>query len=160
MVMRDFVALSCRNKAQQFRMIDDSISTAHEDYLQFRPTFDGVDVFLSPREMCDPKSSGGPRSMAFCIGMTLARLQDIWLRKIITSGLAVPAMKVISGTLSGSLDLAYATGRLVLLLVYATLAAGHLPLMMPMILVATVSETYVAALLCNQELSVPKTLRV
>ena len=54
---------------------------------------------LRPSDICDPHVSWSFSSMSRCIHITLLRLQEIWLSKFITTGMAMPGMALVAGRL-------------------------------------------------------------
>ena len=71
--------------------------------------------------------------------------------KLIASGLLIPAMRIMAE--AGYSDSGEVVSKLTILLAYATLASGHLPVVILMLPVATLGETLLAAAsLCNGQL--------
>ena len=97
---------------------------------------------LSRKEICDPRAAVARTSMARCGELALLRLQDIWLAKFITSGIACPALEILRGTKVTSAQL---VGRLTVILAFAIITCGHLPLMMLMLLLVMFSHALTVA---------------
>ena len=62
--------------------------------------------------------------------VALLRLQDLWLPKIITSGVVVPASRLAMRA-HMAFDSTGIVSALALYIAYAMITAGHLPLVMP-----------------------------
>ena len=105
----------------------------------------GIIKVMDASEVCDPGSR--LQSMSSCMELALLRLQSIWIKKIILSGVLIPVAKSLLGIwYEAPADALY---KLVVLFAYAVLTCGHLPLVMPIILLAMLSETLMAALSCQ-----------
>ena len=87
--------------------------------------------------------AGGKTSLTRCMELALLRLQDIWLGKVITSGLLVPAGRLCIG-LHG-MSSSGVVGTFTVLLAYAIIGSGHLPLMVIVICLAMMKMTLLAA---------------
>ena len=99
---------------------------------------------LRPRDICNPHVSWTFSSMSRCSHVTLLRLQEIWLSKFITTGLAMPGLALMAGRLpreSGAI-----AGNIGIYMAYALLSSGHLPLMNFILLLAFLGEGLVASL--------------
>ena len=96
---------------------------------------------LRPSDICDPHVSWS-FPMSRCIHITLLRLQEIWLSKFITTGLAMPGMALMAGRLpteSGAI-----VGNIGIYMAYALMSSGHLPLMNIILLLAFLGQEVVA----------------
>ena len=105
-------------------------------------SFINVEV-LKVSDICNPLHARRPTSLSRCMELTLLRLQDFWLKKLVVGGLLLPAIRIARGKWYN--DLAQGTSKLVILLAYAIAASGHLPLMMPLLLLVMSVETLVTA---------------
>ena len=102
-----------------------------------------IDVKLAcSSDICDPHFSWTLISMSRCIDTSLLRLQEIWLSKFVVSGLVLPAVAIMRENLpteSGAI-----AGNLAISTAYVLMSSGHLPLMMPILLLALLAEGLVA----------------
>ena len=105
-------------------------------------SFIGVEV-LKVSDICNPLHARRPTSLSRCMELTLLRLQDFWLKKLVVGGLLLPACRI--ATDKWYANLAEGTSKLVILLAYAIAASGHLPLMMPLLLLLMSVETLMTA---------------
>ena len=73
--------------------------------------------------------------MSTCMHISLLRLQEIWLAKFVTAEVVMPGIALLRDALpvkSGEV----LTGNFSIYMAYAMVSSGHLPLMMPMLLLA------------------------
>ena len=104
---------------------------------------EGVDcMLLNSGEICDPHYSRTLASMSKCIHISLLRLQDIWLTKLVTTGLVMPGLALARDKLPT--DSGTIVGSFALQLAYAMMSSGHLPLMMPVLLLGLLGKGLVA----------------
>ena len=89
-------------------------------------------------DICDPHYSWSSTSMASCIHISLLRLQEIFLAKFVTTGVVMPAITLLRGT--SPMEAGAVLGNMAIYMAYAMVSSGHLPLMMPMLLVAFLAE--------------------
>ena len=109
----------CRNNPEQFRR-KVAMSVLHEKSWQL----------FSPADVCG-SYRGRQTTVSKCVQVALLRLQDLWLPKIITAGVALPAGRlVMRAHYKDSTDIASA---IAVHISYALIAAGHLPLVMPLL---------------------------
>ena len=77
-------------------------------------------------------------SMSRCIHTALLRLQEIWLAKFVVTGLLMPGAALLRNKLPSQLG--SVLGNFAVYTAYAMVSSGHLPLMMPMLLLASLAE--------------------
>ena len=80
--------------------------------------------------------------MSSCTHISLLRLQEILLAKFITTGVVIPGVALLRG--KGPKDSGALLGNLANYMAYAMVSSGHLPLMMPMLLLAFLVDGLVA----------------
>ena len=96
----------------------------------------GIDMAVTQSsDICNPHSSWSASS---CIHISLLRLQPILLAKFVTTGLVIPGVALLSE--APSVESGAVLGNFAIDMVYAMVSSGHLPLMMPMLLVAFLAE--------------------
>ena len=76
--------------------------------------------------------------MSRCIHTSLLRLQEIWLAKFVVTGLVMPAAALLNNKLPSRLQ--SVLGNSAVYTAYAMMSCGHLALMMPMLLLASLAE--------------------
>ena len=76
--------------------------------------------------------------MSRCIHTSLLRLQEIWLAKFVMIGLVIPGDALMRNKLPT--ELGAVLGNFAICTAYAIVSSGHLPLMMPMLLLAGLAE--------------------
>ena len=113
-------------------------------------------------DICDPHDSWSLTSMSRCIHISLLRLQEILLAKLVTTGLVMPGIALMRGKLpteSGA-----AVGKITNHMAYAMVSSGHLPLVIPMLLLAFLADGLVAKVawakgrleaVCAQDVAAP-----
>ena len=69
--------------------------------------------------------------------ISLLRLGEIWLAKFVTIGVVVPGATLMIGKLPTESEAVL--GNFAIYMAYAMVSSGHLPLMMPMLLLAGLS---------------------
>ena len=80
--------------------------------------------------------------MSRCIHVTLLRLQEVWLAKFVTTGLAMPAVNFMRDNLPTESDAV--VGNFGIYIAYALVSSGHLPLMNLILFLAFMGEGLVA----------------
>ena len=105
-------------------------------------SFINVEV-LKVNDICNLLHARRPTSPSRCMELTLLRLQDFWLKKLVVGGLLLPMIRIARG--KWYKNLAQGTSKLVILLAFAIAASGHLPLMMHLLLLVMSVETLVTA---------------
>ena len=107
------------------------------------PRFLDIDIIIqSSSDICDPHFSWSSASISSCIHTVLFRLQEIWLTKFLMTGLAMQGMALLRDGLpteSGEV-----VGNFGILIAYAMLSSGHLPLMNFVLLLTFFSQGLVA----------------
>ena len=105
----------------------------------------GMHVYLRvlrSSDICDPHYSWSSTFLSRCMDVSLLRLQEIWLAKFVMTGLVMPGFTLMTGYLPKQ------SGKIVSFLAtcaaYAIMSSGHLPLMMPVLLLALLGEGLVA----------------
>ena len=93
---------------------------------------------LSRAGICDPHQARALITPSTCIQVTLLRLQDVWLQKIIVSGLLIPASQLMKMKMPNK-DCTQVVGVLAGLMGYAMVTAGHLPMMTPLLWLSMLS---------------------
>ena len=81
--------------------------------------------------------------MSHCVEVTLLRLQTMWVSKLITSGLLIPAGCILAEK-GACDDSGKVISKLTILLAYALIASGHLPIVILLIPFAVLGETLLA----------------
>ena len=94
-------------------------------------------------KVCSPHYAQGRTSMSHCVEVTLLRLQSMWASKIITSGLLIPAGYILSDRRAYN-EFDKVISKLTILLAYAMIASGHLPVVVLLIPLATLGESLLA----------------
>ena len=97
---------------------------------------------LQTSDICSLRQSS--LSLSTCASTALLRLQDVWLSKFVSSALAVPAGKVMASRYIT--DSSEVVGHFAMLLAFAIMTCGHLPLVMPFLYVSALSQTVLAAI--------------
>ena len=104
-----------------------------EVIMEYSSFGDGVGcMVVNSGEICDSHYSGTLASMSRCMHISLLRLQDIWLTKLLTTGLVMPGLALARDKLST--DSGAIVASFALQLAYSMMSSGHLPLMMPVLL--------------------------
>ena len=98
---------------------------------------------LSSSDICDSYQARAQTTVSRCVQVALLRLQDLWLSKIVTSGVIMPAGRIARG--ARYKDSTEVVGDLVVYLTYAIVTSGHLPLVMPLLWLSMLSVTLLAA---------------
>ena len=98
---------------------------------------------LSSDDICDSHQARTQTTLSNCVQVAFLRLQDLWLPKIITSGVVVPAGRLARQ--NHYTESTQIVGALAVYIVYAMLTAGHLPLVMPLLGLSMLSITVLAA---------------
>ena len=93
-----------------------------------------------PHEVCSPSFARGQTSKSHCMELMLLRLQSIWLSKLITSGLLIPAGRIIGEY--GYRESAEVIGKITILYAYAIIASGHLPVVFSLVPFAVLGEGF------------------
>ena len=95
-----------------------------------------IDIVVArSSDICNPHHSQSLTYMSTCIHISLLRLQEILLGKFITTEVVMPGVTLLRRKLpvkSGEL----LAGNFAIYMAYAMVSSGHLPLMMPMLLLA------------------------
>ena len=99
-------------------------------------------MVVNSGEICDPHYSWTLASMSRCMHISLLRLQDIWLTKLVTTGLVMPGLALARDKLPT--DSGAIVGSFALQLAYSMMSSGHLPLMMPVLLLGLLVKGLVA----------------
>ena len=94
-------------------------------------------------DICDPHYSWSSASMSSCMHISLLRLQEIWLAKFVTTGLVIPGITLLRGT--SPKKPGAVLGNMAIYMASAMVSSGHLPLMMPMLLLAFLAEGLVVS---------------
>ena len=76
--------------------------------------------------------------MSRCIHTLLLRLQEIWLAKFVVTGLVMPGTALMRNKLPT--EIGSVLGNFAIFTAFAMVSSGHLPLMMPMLLLASLVE--------------------
>ena len=122
----------CRNNPEQFnRVVDKAGVLSHS-----------VQV-LSSADICNSRHARAQTTLSKCVQVALLRLQDMWLSKIVTSGVVIPASRLARKEHYS--DSTQVVSALVLYFAYAIITAGHLPLLMPLLWISMSSVTLLAA---------------
>ena len=94
-----------------------------------------IDIMLvRSSDICDPRFSWSSTSLPRCIHISLLRLQEMLLSKLVTTGVVMPSLTLMRNMLpkeSGAV-----LGNFGVYMAYAIVSSGHLPLMLPMLLLA------------------------
>ena len=93
-------------------------------------------------DLCDPNYSWSATSMSSCTHVLLLRLQEILLAKFVTTGVVMPGIALIKDKLPKESEAVL--GSFAIHMAYAMVSSGHLPLMMPMLLLGFFAEGLVA----------------
>ena len=104
---------------------------------------------LSSSDMCDSHQSRAQTTPSKCIQVALLRLQDFWLPKIMISGMVLPAYYLARNR--HYKDSTQFVGSLAMQIAYAMIAAGHLPLAMPLLWLSMLSITVLAAVSWHEQ---------
>ena len=99
-------------------------------------------MLLQQSDICNPHYPWSSTSMSSCIHVSLLRLQEIWLRKFVTTGLVMSGVTLMRDKLpteSGEV-----VGNFGIYMAYALVSSGHLPLMSVVLLLAFLGEGLVA----------------
>ena len=91
-------------------------------------------VVVRSSDICDPHHSWSLTSISNCMHILLLRLQEIWLSKFITAGLMMPGIAILRG--APAVKSEEVVARFAIYMAYAMVSSGHLPLMMPILLLA------------------------
>ena len=89
-------------------------------------------------DICDPHFSWSAISMSSCIHISLLRLQEIWLAKFVTTGVVMPGFALMRD--ASPMESGAVLGNMAIYMAYAMVSSGHLPLVMPMLLLAFLAE--------------------
>ena len=81
--------------------------------------------------------------MTHCVEAILLRLQSMWITKLITSGLLIPAGNILTGRGTYD-DSGKVISKLTILLAYAIIASGQLPIVIVFIPLAVLGECLMA----------------
>ena len=110
-----------------------------EDGAELDPDW-GIDMAVTQSsDICDPQASW---NLPSCIHILLLRLQPILVAKFVTSGIVIPGTALLRKKLPD--DSGAVLGNFAIYMAYAMVSSGHLPLMMPMLLIAFLAEELVA----------------
>ena len=102
-----------------------------------------IDIMLvRGGDICDPHHSWSSASMSNCMHISLLRLQEILLAKFVTTGVVMPGIALIRNELPAESSAVLA--QIAIHMAYAMVSSGHLPLMMPILLLAFLAEGLVA----------------
>ena len=138
----------CRSNSEMFQY---SLTCTRDNQRDCAITYDAehddyfVDLemqVLRSSDICKPHFSWSSTSISRCIHVTLLRLQEVWLAKFVTTGLAMPGLALMWGkmpTESGAI-----VGNFGIYMAYVLVASGHLPLMNFALLLAFSGEGLVA----------------
>ena len=97
---------------------------------------------LTAHEFCSPWHAQATASMPWCFEVTLLRLQTLWVGKLIFAGLLIPAGRITAER--SEKESGEVVGKVTILLAYATICSGHLPLVILLIPVAMLGEIVLA----------------
>ena len=134
---------TCRSNSELFQRRVICTEENTQDCKFFTSPHMNVDfMVLRPSDICDPQVAWTFSSMSRCIHITLFRLQEIWLGKFITMGLAISGLALARGKLpreSGAI-----VSNFGITMAYALVSSGHLPLMNGVLLLAFLGDGLVA----------------
>ena len=99
--------------------------------------------------MCDSHQGRAQTTLSKCVQVALLRLQDFWLPKIMISGVILPAARLARKR--HFKDSTEVVSALAVHIAYAMIAAGHLPLMMPLLWLSILSITVLAAVSWHEQ---------
>ena len=102
-----------------------------------------LDATDRPNRNDQPQGLVWPVLPKLLVFTTLLPCKDIWLKKLVVAGILIAAGRVMGERWYS--DLADGVARQVIFVAYAMVVSGHLPLVMPLLLIATLSETLVMA---------------
>ena len=88
----------CRRDAQQFNMQSTSAPPVGWSNAPMNQIYAAV---MRSYEVCDPSYARAATCMSRCVKLTMLRLQDIWLEKLVISGFIIPAGRIITGYSEG-----------------------------------------------------------
>ena len=129
----------CRNNPQRF----DRTLVVHE-------AFGTLAQVLSSADICDSHQAKAPTTLSTCTQVVLLRLQDVWLPKIIMSGVIIPATNIARKVRNK--DSTQVVSAMAGHVAYVMITAGHLPLVMPFLWLGMLITTFLAAVSWHDEL--------
>ena len=117
--------------------------TAYGGPLSWAAPFALAAQVLRSADICDSDQARTLTTLPKCIQVTLLRLQDLWIQKIIISGVIIPAFRLAR-------EVRYKNSTQVVsalagYLAYAMITAGHLPLVTPLLWMGVLITTFLAA---------------
>ena len=134
----------CRSNRQLFQrsLICNTQNERDCDLFHFDKSMEmDIDVLRSS-DICDPHHSWSFTSMSSCMHISLLRLQEILLEKFITTGVVMPGIAILRNT--PVVKPGEVLANLAICMAYAMVSSGHLPLMMPMLLLTVFTAGLVA----------------
>ena len=120
----------CRSNRQLFQRHLTNIPGKEKDLAPEVAQIEGMKIdttLVHPSDICDPHVSWTFYSMSKCVHITLLRLQEIWLTKLITIGLTMPGLALMCGKLPTESGAVVGTSGIYM--AFALVSSGHLPLM-------------------------------
>ena len=103
-----------------------STSSLFQYGFRFPSTYDIDVMVLRQSDIREPHFSWRSTSMSRCVHISLLRLQETWLTKLIAMGLVMPGVAVLRNRLPK--ESATIVGSFGIFMAYAMLSSGHLPL--------------------------------
>ena len=101
----------------------------------FDPVYEIDFGVVRASDICDPHYSWSFTSMSSCMQTSLLRLQEVVLGKLITTGVVIPGIAFLRDS-SEVKTSGEVLAKLAIYMAYAMVSSGHLPLMMPLLLLA------------------------
>ena len=126
----------CRHDPEQFNRrvdLEENVGEALQHSIQILRSID----------ICDWHQARAQTSLSKCIQVVLLRLQELWLPKLITSGVVIPACRLAIER--HYKDSTQVVNAFIVFVAYLMITVGHLPLVMPILWFSMLSTILLAA---------------